>query len=137
VAASTAPQHFLFDLDLFALGLDAQAQAPEDAHVDIGHPDQREDCNQEATPVVEQQAVTREQHKKERDPVAQAVIARENVENLPLKEPLAILAALLAVFARFTGYLFVGNRPGDAGDWDRQSKARTVERQAASIWKVR
>ena len=66
----TAFESALFEFDLFALGLDAQAQAPENAHVHIGYPHQREDGNENATPTDEQQAITGKKYKKQCDPVA-------------------------------------------------------------------
>jgi hypothetical protein len=66
----TVFQSALFKFDLLAFGLDAQTQAPENAHVRIGYPDQREHGNENATPTVEQQAITGKKYKKQRDPVA-------------------------------------------------------------------
>jgi hypothetical protein len=35
-------KHFFLDFDFLALGFDSETQAAEDAHVDIGDPDERE-----------------------------------------------------------------------------------------------
>jgi hypothetical protein len=48
--------------------------------------------------------------------MTEAVLAREQVEELPLVEPPAVLALVLAEFARFPEDLLMGNCPCDAGD---------------------
>lgn len=109
-------QHLLFDFELLAFRLNAEANAAEDAHIDIGQPDECEDGDQQAAPIGEQQAVTGEEREKERHPVAQAVLASENVEKLSLDEGGTRLAALHAEFMGLAEEFFVRNRPGDAGD---------------------
>jgi hypothetical protein len=96
---SALSQDFFFDLYLFALRLNTKAKPSVDAHVDVGQPDQRENGNQNASPIVEKQTISGEKHKDERDPMAQAVFASEPVIELSLEKPLTFLAALLAVFA--------------------------------------
>ena len=56
----------LFGLDLDAFALDVEAQAPEQAHVDVRNPHEREPAEDRAAPVGQQQAIARSQHHRRR-----------------------------------------------------------------------
>ena len=59
-----------------------QAQPAKEAHVDVGQPYQRETCDEIASPVIEQQLVTGDEQEEGGDVVTEAILAREQVEEL-------------------------------------------------------
>src|SRR5262249_25479018 len=64
----------------------------------------------------------REDEESERDVMAEAVLAREQIEKLPLDDRFTGLAARDTVLARFAEDLLVRDRPGHARDWNREDK---------------
>src|SRR4051812_35072605 len=77
----------LFGLFFFHLGVgffaaDIYAQAAVEAHVGIGEPDEGEKADQVAAPVVQEKFVAGDDEEEERDPVAEAVFAGEEVGEL-------------------------------------------------------
>jgi len=106
----------LLALDLDAFALNVEAQTIEDRDVLIGNPDQREESEQRPAPVVVDQAIVGDQQKKECYPVAEAVFAGEQIEELALHQMRSLLAASYAEIARFAEDFFVRDRPTYAGN---------------------
>ena len=99
-----------------------EAQPSKKAHVRVRHVHEREQSQQVAAPVCEQQLVARKPDEERGHIMREAVFAGEKVEELAADQRGRILAAIGAVFARLTEDLFVRDRPGNAGDGDRQSE---------------
>ena len=64
--------------DFNPLFVDIKPQMRIQAHVLVGHPHQSEASDQVPAPVVKEQFVARQSHKKDGDVVAEAVLTREN-----------------------------------------------------------
>lgn len=109
-------------LDLNAVFTDIETQVGVNAHILIGNPDQREEGDQVAAPVVEQQLVMREEKEKGRHVMAEAEFASKEKEKLSARGIGVDLTLTNTIFARLTEDFFVGNRPGDAGDRKGQGK---------------
>ena len=92
VLAVELGQLLFLDGDFDALVLDVDAQPAEQAHVHVGDADQREEGDADAAPVVEQQPVAGHGQRHQRHPVAEAVLAREDIEELAGEERAAGLA---------------------------------------------
>src|SRR5580698_972314 len=90
----------LFGGDSDVLVLDLKAQPIEDAHVNIGDPDEREPCDEVTAPAEVEHLEAGEDEEECGDVVREAVFAGEEIEELSRYERLAVLGALLAVFAR-------------------------------------
>ena len=70
-----------------------------------------------------------------RDVMAEAILACENVEQLPPDDSAAMRALLLAVLAEFAEDFLVSNGPGNAGNWNRQDEQpRYLKRQCHGLW---
>lgn len=54
--------------------------------------------------------------------MAEAIFAGKQIEEFPFRERLSLFAPVLAEYPRLPEYLFVGNRPGDAGNGQRQEE---------------
>jgi hypothetical protein len=93
--------------------LDFSPQPAEKTHVQIGHRYQRKSRDQIASPVIEQQLKARDVQKDSRDVVAEALLAREKIEEFPLDDPAAVPASGNAPFARLPKDLFMRDSPGD------------------------
>ena len=109
-------------LDLNAVFTDIEAQVGVNAHVLIGDPDQREEGDQVAAPVVEQQLVMREEKEKGRHVMAEAEFAGKEKEKLAACGIGVGLTLTNTVFARLTENLFMSYGPGDAGNRERERK---------------
>ena len=108
--------------DVDVLVLDVEAQAVEEAHVDIGDPDQGEPADEIAAPAAVEHLESRDDKEECRDVVAEAVLAGEEIEELSSGEWAALFAPVLAPLAGLAEDFFVGNGPGDAGDGKREQK---------------
>jgi hypothetical protein len=80
----------------------------------------RESSDQIAPPVIEQQLIARDAQEDRRDVVAEAILAREKMEEFPLDNPAAILASGNAPLAWLPKDFFVCDSPNDRRDRDRQ-----------------
>src|SRR5690242_1503769 len=90
-----------FDLlDLDALAFDVEAQPAEEAHILVGHPDQREAADQVAAPIVVEQLVARDDEEKGRHIMAETVFAGEQVEKFSLDQSPTSLATFDTILAR-------------------------------------
>ena len=58
----------------------------------------------------------RDQQEEDRDPVAEAIFAGKEVEELALQQMWSLLAAAYAELTRLAEDLFVGNSPTQAGN---------------------
>ena len=115
--------HFLFHVfDLDAVFTDIEAQVRINAHVLVGDPDEREEGDQVAAPIVEQQLVMREKEKKRGYVVAEAELAGKEEEKLAARRIGMDLTLADAIFARLTENLFMRDSPGDAGNGERKRK---------------
>jgi len=102
--------------DVDVLVLDLEAETVEEAHINIGDPDQGEQGDEIAAPAVVEQMEARNQQEEGRDVVAEAVLAGEEIEEFSEGEAAAVFASALEPLARLAEDLFVGDGPGDAGD---------------------
>ncbi len=91
-------------------------------HVLIGDPDEREERDQVAAPIVEEKFVTREHEEKRGHIMAEAEFAGEEEEELATRRIGMALALADAIFARFTEDFFMRHGPGDAGNGERERK---------------
>ena len=100
------------------LGLGAQLD-----HVVVrAEEDEREEGDQVAAPVVEQQLVMGEHEEKRRHVMAEAEFAGEEEEKLAAYRVGMDLTLTDAIFARFAEDFFMGDGPGDACDREGKRK---------------
>ena len=100
--------------------LDVQAQTIEEAHIDVGDPNEREPGDQVASPALVKHLEAGDNEEESCDVVAEAVLAGEEVEELSRDESAATLATVFAPLARLTEDLFVSYSPGNACDRERE-----------------
>src|ERR1035438_6746245 len=115
-----APARCLGHGGLHLLFLDFAPQPTEKAHVQIGHRCQRESRDQIASPIIKQQLIARDVQEDGRDVVAEAILAREKIKELPLDNPAALLALRNAPLAGLAKDVFVRDSPGDGCNRYRQ-----------------
>ena len=101
-----------------------QAQPAKEAHVDVGQPYQRETCDEIASPVIEQQLVTGDEQEEGGDLVTEAVLAREQVEELARVYAPARFAFRSAPVARLSKHFFVRHGPRDGRNRNRENKQK-------------
>ncbi len=122
----------LFPFDLDALAFNVEAQPVEDRHVLIGHPDQGKEPEQVSAPIREDQLVACDDEKKRRDPVAEAVLAGEQVEEFADEHMPSLLTAARAKFARLTEDFLMRDSPANARDRERnQQQLNDLDAQLA------
>src|SRR5437868_13022034 len=109
-------------LDLDAVLADIEAQVGVDAHVLVGDPDQREERDQVAAPIVEQQLVAGDEQEESGYVMAETEFAGEEEKELPAGRVGMALGLADAVLARLAENVLVRDRPGDTGDRQRQRK---------------
>ena len=115
--------HFLLDvLDLSAVFADIEAQVSVNAHVLVRDPDEREERDQVAAPIVKQQLVMREDKEKRRDVMTKAEFAGEEEKKLAASRAGMALTLADAIIARLTEDFFMRHGPGDAGDGQGERK---------------
>ena len=102
--------------------LDVEPDAVEQAHIDVGNPDQREPRDQIAAPARVEHLELGDQKKECRDVVAEAILAGEEVEEFPYEDGAAVFAFTLAPVAGLAKELFVGDGPGGACDGDGEKE---------------
>ena len=105
----------MFDLD---------AKAAVDAHPEIRDQGKNEKCDDVATPVIHQQFEIRAQNYDERNPVAEAVLARPDVKELAREDVLGRFTSPLEGLARLPEYFLLRHRPCDRGDDEREDQER-------------
>src|SRR5687768_1478537 len=94
---TTLARDIFLEGDVHALALDVQPQTAEEAHVHVRDPHEREAADCIAPPVVVDEREARHQQEADRHPVAEAVLAREDVEELPRRQRVGGAAAGRAV----------------------------------------
>ena len=109
-------------LDLDAIFADVEPQMGVNAHVLVGDPDEREEGDQVAAPVVEQQLVMREHEEKDRHVMAEAEFAGKEEEKFAASWVGMALTLADAIFARLAEDFFMRHGPGDASDGKRKRK---------------
>lgn len=115
--------NFLFHvLDLNAVFADIETQVSVNAHVLVGNPDEREEGDQVAAPVREQQLVMCEHEEKRRYVMAEAEFAGKEEKELAARRIGMALTLADAIFARLAEDLFMRDSPGDAGNGERKRK---------------
>src|SRR4051812_28981269 len=87
-------------LDLQPLLANVQPQPSEEAHVRIRDPDEAEECRDQPAPIWIEQVKTGCHERGERHPVAEAILAGEDVKELAPEEGMGRTAAPHAVLAR-------------------------------------
>jgi len=122
--AGLSIERLFLGLDLDPFVFDLEAQAAENAHVDVCNPNQREEADEISTPAIEQQLVPRHDHEENRDPVAEAVFTGEQVKEFPDKQAVTGGALVGTPFARLAEDLFVRHGPGDARDGNCEDEKR-------------
>ena len=115
--------------DLESLLTDVEPQSPEHAHVEVRDPHAREARDDVAAPVRVDELEARHDEREHRDPVAEAVLAREEIEELPLPQGPADLAVADAEVARLAKDL-----AAVVGDVVAHHAARLVRRVCAAGW---
>ena len=103
-------------LDLDAVFADIETQVGVDAHVLIGDPDQREERDQVAAPVVEQQLVARDEQEESGYVMAEAEFAGKEKKELAAGRVGMALTLADAVLARLAKNFFMRDRPSNASD---------------------
>ena len=122
----------MFDFD--AVFADIEPQVGVNAHVLIGDPDQREEGDEVAAPVVKQQLVMREEEEKGRHIVAEAEFAGKEKEKLAACGIGVGLTLTNTICARLTENLFMSYGPGDAGNRERErKKPHELQRERHSV----
>jgi hypothetical protein len=76
---------FLHLLDLDALTLDVEPQASKNAHINVGHPDEREPGDEISAPAVKQQLISGQPDERRGDVMTEAVFAGKQVEEFSLQ----------------------------------------------------
>ena len=109
-----------FHVDLDSLALDVEPESNKEAHVEIGDPHERQPCDQRTDPPVDEQSVTAQGDGSRCDVMAEAVLTREDIEELARRETTALLTLAHAPVVHFGKYLLVRDRPGDARDRRRE-----------------
>ncbi len=102
--------------------LDVEAQAVEEAHVDVGDPDEGEPGDEIAAPAFVEHLEARDDEQECGDVVAETVFAGKEVEKFAWDEAAAVLALIFAPVTGLAEDLFVGDGPGDAGDGKREDE---------------
>jgi len=92
------------------------------AHVLVGDPDEREEGDQVAAPVREQQLVMREDKEKCRYIMAEAEFAGKEEKEFAARGIGMALTLADAIFARLAEDLFMCDGPGDAGNGQGERK---------------
>jgi len=93
-----------------------------EAHILVGNPDQGKAANQVPAPVIEQELVAREPQKKDGHIMTEAVFTGKKKKELaPEKSPVC-LALVNTIVAWLFEDLFMGHRPRDGSNGQRQQK---------------
>jgi hypothetical protein len=102
--------------------LDVETEMIVDAHILVRHPDQSEQRDEISAPArVEELEASYDQEQRS-NIMAEAIFAGEQVEKFASGQTVCLLGLLLAIVARLTKDFLMSNRPGDAGDGDRQDE---------------
>lgn len=109
---------------LGALPLEIEPNSPEEAHVDIRDPHQREAGNQIAAPIGIEKLIASDDEEGRRNVVAKTVLAGKEIEELALVDPAAYLALRDAVVTEFPNHFLMRDRPSNRGDRKRQNEQR-------------
>ena len=120
----------LFLRNAYVLVLDVETEAIEEAHVDVGDPDQGELGEHVAAPSCVQQLKVREDEEECSDVMAEAVLAGEEVEEFADVKGSLLLTLFLAELARLAEDLLVGHGPRGASDGqgEKQKKHKLVRK---------
>jgi hypothetical protein len=113
---------FILYLDVFLFAADVDAQAGIEVQINVGDENQGEPGDDVATPIVDEQFELREQQEKERDPVAEAIFAGEEIEKFAFPEGVAALAFVFAPVAGFTKNFLEDDGASDGGDGDGEDE---------------
>ena len=111
---------FLFRMDLNLLMFDIQTEMVINAHVLIGHPDDGKQGDQISSPIVEEELEAGENQERRRDIMTETIFTGEQIEKLSARKRRCLRRLLMAIVARFAENFFMGDRPRDTGDGDRQ-----------------
>ena len=114
---------FVFNSFRFeAAKFQVHAEMGVDGHVEVCHPDESEESDDVAAPILAKQLEAGECEKDGRYVMAEAILTSEKVEEFALNDVATALAATYAIVADFAQYLFVGNRPCDRRDGNGEDK---------------
>ncbi len=113
------PAYIVFlSLDFHLFVLDVEPHPVVNAHVLVGSPDQGKERDQVSAPVCKEQMVARDCEHRSGDVMTEAIFAREHIEDFPSEHRPRAVSLSKAILARLAKDFFMGNRPGDAGDWN-------------------
>src|SRR6185436_19932184 len=112
----------LLDVQLDPLALDVESEADEQAHVDVGHPDEGQPRDQEPWPPVDKQPETGKGNGHGGDVMAEAVLAGEHVKQLARNDVAPFTALLETPRVQFGKQLLMRDRPGGARKRTSQHK---------------
>jgi hypothetical protein len=118
--STTRVDFLLFGFDLDSLMLDIQAQARVDTHVLVRNPDQGKPGNQISSPAIVKQLVVGDDQEQQGYIVAEAILARKNIEKFSAKQGARRLTLLFAVVPRLMKQFLMRYRPGNACHWNRK-----------------
>jgi len=110
------------DGQLHSLAFDVEPEPDEQAHVDVGHPDEGQPPDQEPWPPAYEQSEPGEGNGHGSDVVAEAVLAAEHVKELARNDVASLTALLDTPRVQFGKQLLMRDRPGDARNWTSQHK---------------
>jgi hypothetical protein len=115
--------HLLLDhLDVLPLRRNRQPQPSEKTHVKVCDPDNREAGYEVAAPILKNQSEPGQKQHPDRDIVAEAVLAGEQVKEFARQDVPAGVASGGEPISEFPEDILVGNRPGHACDWNRKEE---------------
>jgi|ERR1700722_1331267 len=123
------------------LVLDVEPQPVVDTHVLVGRSDQRKQCDKVPSPAAIKHLKMRDQQKQNRDIVAQAVFACENVKEFSAGEAACLEMLALTILTRLAEDLLMRGGPRDAGNRDGEDQQlrnlhpeRRCQSKHPSVW---
>jgi hypothetical protein len=116
----------LNDVELDAFALDVEAKPHEQAHVDVGHPDERQPPKQQPRPSLDEHSKSGERNRQCRDVMTEAVLAGEHIEELARNETPPMTALPHTPRVEFGKELLMRDRPGGARDRVASTNSHTI-----------
>lgn len=107
---------------LETIDLEIDPDIGEEGHIKVRYPHQRKETDDVAAPVLVEELVPREDEEQCGYVMAETIFTCKQVEELPRSKRPAVLTASNAVFARLPEDFFVGDRPRNGSDRNRQHK---------------
>ena len=112
----------LYSLDLDTLAFDIQTEPPEQAHILVGYPNERETGDEVPAPIGVKQLIPGDDEKEDRHVMAETVFTREQIKKLTPHRAAITLTLPDTIIPRLSKDLFMGYGPGNRGYWDCEEK---------------